>query len=77
LACSISERAAKWAIGDWMKRKHQWTKLVKGFLQEPSAKRIKELLELKTEPAETSDMTITTDRTPSFKGIPNRTGTGK
>lgn len=60
---SISERAASWATRDWMKRKHQWTKHVTGFLQKSSDKRTRELLELKTEPAKTREMTIPIDKT--------------
>jgi hypothetical protein len=52
-ACSISERAAKWAIRDCMNRKHQeyWQftpgqKHAKGCLQEPSGKKTRELLRL-------------------------------
>jgi hypothetical protein len=52
-ACSISERAAKWTIREWMHKKHRepWKsipgqKCAMGFLQELSAKRTKEVLTL-------------------------------
>jgi hypothetical protein len=52
-ACSILERAAKWFIREWMNRRHQelWKctpeqKHAKSFLQEPSAKKTRKLLQL-------------------------------